>query len=122
MLLPKSAKKLPPPAHHSRGVCFRFFYRMSALADSGLVVADCQLCTSELSRLDEAAEICAILPASAGGPWGEHWRAHCTDGPPPPAMPSGGKGEEYLFAVRPITREVAAQFAWKAKFQFSKAA
>lgn len=80
---------------------------------SSLVVADCQLSTSELLRLDEPAEVCAILPRSEGGPWGQHWQQHCRGSPEPPTLPSGSTGDEYSFAVRPITREVAAQFSWQ---------
>ena len=75
------------------------------------VVADGCLPTAELLRLDEPSECCAILPRSQGGPWGEFWRTTCVDSPEPP-LPSGGKGDEYSFAVRPLTREVAAQYTW----------
>lgn len=76
-----------------------------------LVIADCQLGTAELVRLDEPAECCAILPVASGGPWGQHWRVHC-QGSPEPRMPSGSKGDEYSFAVRPLTRDVAARYPW----------
>ena len=89
------------------------FWQESVTSVSSLVVADCQLSTSELLRLDEPAECCAILPRSEGGPWGQHWQQHCRGSPEPPTLPSGSTGDEYSFAVRPISREVAAQFSWQ---------
>ena len=81
------------------------------MAETAYVVADCQLPTAELLRLDEPAECCAILPHQNGGPWGSYWRPFCSAAPAPP-MPSGRPGDEYAFAIRPLTRELAAQYQW----------
>ena len=82
------------------------------MPDTCLVVADCQLGTAELLRLDEPAEVCAILPGSRASCWGEHWQRYCHASPAPSRLPSGAKGDEYAFAVRPLTRELAATFTW----------
>ena len=53
-----------------------------------------------------------MLPLADGGPWGEWWRPHSAHAPAPRELPSGARGDEYRFAVRPLSRALASRFGW----------
>ena len=67
-----------------------------------------------LHQLHQLGEDMGGLPSSAMV-WpandGDHWRPH-SQGATALRMPSGRAGDEYAFAVRPLTRAVAARYSW----------